>query len=85
MMTILISHWLMLRSGLGWLGSTPTKPHPRENPWILVFVVGGVTPREAAECQHLVKGVGKLTLAGTRLLSPADTLHMTFINDPLMV
>ena len=31
----------MLRSGLGWLSSAPTKPHPRENPWILVFVVGG--------------------------------------------
>ena len=75
----------MLRSGLGWLGSAPVKPHPRENPWIIVFVVGGVTPREAAECQELVKGVGKLTLGGTRLLSPTDTLHMTFINDALMM
>ena len=75
----------MLRSGLGWLASAPAKPHPRENPWVLVFVLGGVTPREAAETQRLVTGVGKLSLAGTRLLAPPDSLHMTFINNSLMV
>ena len=75
----------MLRSGLGWLASAPAKPHPRENPWVLVFVLGGVTPREAAESQRLVTGVGRLSLAGTRLLAPSDSLHMTFINNSLMV
>ena len=24
----------MLRSGLGWLGSAPSAPHPRESPWV---------------------------------------------------
>ena len=74
----------MLRSGLGWLASAPAKPHPRENPWVLVFVLGGVTPCEAAESQRLVTGVGRLSLAGTRLLAPSDSLHMTFINNSLM-
>jgi len=75
----------MLRSGLGWLGSAPSKSHPRENPWILVFVLGGVTPREVGTCQDHVSGVGKLSVGGTRLLSPCDTLQMTFINNSLMV
>ena len=81
----------MLRSGLGWLSSSvaaasvSSKPHPREQPWILVVVLGGVTPAEAARCQDLVTGTGSLSLAGTRLLSPQDSLHMTFINNSLMV
>jgi len=65
----------MLRTGLGWLGSQ-TKPHPRNNPWILLVVVGGVSPAEAALCQSLVRGTGRLTVLGTRLLSPTDTLDL---------
>ena len=73
----------MLRSGLGWLGSAPSKPHPRQNPWIIVLVVGGVTPGEVLECQARLQGVGRLTVASTRLLSPGDTLDMTFLNNNL--
>jgi len=74
----------MLRSGLGWLGSAPAKPHPRESPWIILFVLGGVTPGEIAASQNLVKGTGRLTIGGTNLLSPLDALKMTFINNPLL-
>jgi len=74
----------MLRSGLGWLGSGPAKPHPRENPWIILFVIGGVTPSEIASSQSLVEGTGKLTIGGTRLMSPSDLLHMTFLNNSLL-
>ena len=67
-------------------GSAPAKPHPRKNPWILVFVVGGVTPQEVMESQSLVTGVGRPSVGGTRLLSnPSDALHMNFVNDPLMI
>ena len=75
----------MLRSGLGWLGSAPAKSHPRENPWILLFVIGGVTPAEVSQCQSLVSGVGKLSVGSNRLLSPSDMLNMTFLNNNLMV
>ena len=74
----------MLRSGLGWLGSGPAKPHPRENPWIIVFVVGGVTASEVAASQSLVEGTGRLTMGGTRLMSPGDLLNMAFLNNPLI-
>ena len=74
----------MLRSGLGWLGSAPAKPHPRENPWVILFVVGGVTASEVAASQHLVEGTGMLTMGGTRLMSPTDALNMAFINNSLL-
>jgi len=74
----------MLRSGLGWLGSAPSKPHPRENPWIIMFVVGGVTAAEVRDSQQRLQGVGRLTVASTRLLSPADSLTATFLNNNLM-
>eukprot|EP00092_Neocalanus_flemingeri_P035560 GFUD01038706.1.p1 GENE.GFUD01038706.1~~GFUD01038706.1.p1 ORF type:complete len:662 (+),score=221.66 GFUD01038706.1:35-2020(+) len=74
----------MLRSGLGWLGSAPAKPHPRENPWVIFFVVGGVTPSEVAASQNLVEGTGRLTMGGTRLMSPEDLLHMAFVNNTLL-
>jgi len=75
----------MLRSGLGWLGSAPAKPHPRENPWIILFVIGGLTASEIASSQSLVEGTGRLTMAGTRLMSPSDMLHMTFLSNSLLV
>jgi len=52
----------MLRSGLGWLRSAPAKPHPRESPWNILFVLGGVIPGEIAASQNLVKGSGRLTI-----------------------
>jgi len=72
----------MLRSGLGWLGSGPAKPHPRENPWIIVFVVGGVTASEVAASQSLVEGTGRLTMGGTRLMSPGDLPKYGFSEQP---
>ena len=39
---------------------------------------------EATMSQRLVTGLGRLSLAGTRLLAPSDSLHMTFINNSLM-
>ena len=74
----------MLRSGFGWLGST-AKPHPRENPWIILFVVGGVTPWEVKELQEAVRGTeSRLTVAGTRILAPHDTLDMLLVNNSLL-
>ena len=40
-------------AGLGWLGGSTVKPHPRQNPWVIVFVVGGVTPSEIRKLEIL--------------------------------
>jgi len=76
----------MLRSGLGWLGGSTVKPHPRQNPWVIVFVVGGVTPSEIRQLQRQVEGTNsKLTVAGTSILTPGHTLDLLFNNNPLLV
>ena len=71
----------MLRSGRGWLDSAPAKPHPRENPWIIVLMVCGVTASEVAASQSSVEGTGKL--GDTRLMSPGDLLTLAFLNNTL--
>ena len=62
----------MLRSGLGWLGSAPSAPHPRlgiydlrllfehpisrESPLVILWVIGGVTAGEVALAKKCVAG-----------------------------
>lgn len=76
----------MLRTGLGWLGAAGSKQHPRENPWIILFVLGGVTPYEIKHLQEIVEGTdSKLTVAGTGIFTPLDSLHLLFNNNPLLI
>eukprot|EP00088_Acartia_fossae_P018825 TRINITY_DN2090_c0_g1_i11.p1 TRINITY_DN2090_c0_g1~~TRINITY_DN2090_c0_g1_i11.p1 ORF type:complete len:664 (-),score=86.37 TRINITY_DN2090_c0_g1_i11:243-2234(-) len=76
----------ILRSGLGWLGAANTKQHPRQNPWVLVFVLGGVTPLEIKQSQTFVAGTeSKLTLAATNILTPLSSLNLLFNNNPLFM
>jgi len=75
----------MLRSGLGWLGSAPSAPHPRESPWVIVWVVGGITAGEAAMARRAVAGTAsRLTLGGSSLLSPGDVLRLALTHDCLV-
>jgi len=76
----------ILRSGLGWLGAANTKQHPRQNPWVLVFVIGGVTPLEIKILQNNVDGTeSKLTVCGTSVLTPQSSLNLIFNNNPLFL
>jgi len=73
----------ILRTGLGWLGSA-SKQHPRQNPWVIVFVLGGVTLAEVKQLQSVVEGTAsKLTIAGTSILTPASSINLVFNNNPL--
>jgi hypothetical protein len=62
----------------GGLVAILSKPQTRENPWIIVFVVTGMTASMVATSQRLVEGTGRLTMGGTRLISPGDLLQMSF-------
>jgi len=74
----------MLRSGLGWLGSAPSAPHPREAPLVILWVVGGVTAGEVALAKKAVAGTeSKLTIGGSRVVSPRDALNLAFTHDCL--
>jgi len=74
----------MLRSGLGWLGGSTAKQHPRQNPWVIVFVIGGVTPTEIKQLQRVVAGTdSKLTVAGTGILTSRAAMDLLFNLNPL--
>jgi len=51
------------------------KHHPCDNDWIIIYVIGGVTPeevREAKETMSLFNLNCHVTIAGSRLLNPLD-------------
>jgi len=76
----------ILRSGLGWLGASNTKQHPRQNPWVLVFVLGGVTPLEIKQLQSVVEGTeSKLTISSTAIINNYSSLELLFNNNPLFI
>ncbi|XP_047367224.1 sec1 family domain-containing protein 2-like isoform X1 [Vespa velutina] len=55
-----------------------TEHHPADNPWILIYVVGGITPEESRKVQEIVslyKTNCSITLAGSRLLNPSDIVN----------
>ncbi|XP_043681338.1 sec1 family domain-containing protein 2-like isoform X1 [Vespula pensylvanica] len=52
--------------------------HPANNPWILIYVVGGITPEESRKVQEIIstyKTNCSITLAGSRLLNPSDIVN----------
>lgn len=61
--------------------------HPCDNPWIIIYVLGGITPDEIRIVEEIVNKRGinapKITLGGTRLLNPlevVDKILLTSIN-----
>lgn len=65
------------------------KRHPRDNQWILIYVVGGVTAEEARLVQEIVsaekEGSHRVTLSGSKLLNPGDIVDkilLSSINHP---
>ncbi|KAG6798182.1 sec1 family domain-containing protein 2 isoform X1 [Apis mellifera caucasica] len=63
-----------------------TKRHPRDNSYILIYIVGGVTAEEAKIIQEIVsvqekhsnKKTPYVILAGSRLLNPLDIVEKIF-------
>ncbi|XP_016921753.2 sec1 family domain-containing protein 2 isoform X2 [Apis cerana] len=61
-----------------------TKRHPRDNSFILIYIVGGITAEEAKIIQEIVqekhsnKKTPYVILAGSRLLNPLDIVEKIF-------
>ncbi|XP_017757296.1 PREDICTED: sec1 family domain-containing protein 2-like isoform X2 [Eufriesea mexicana] len=60
-----------------------TKRHPRDNPYILIYIVGGITAEEAKVIQEVAlvpndKEIPHVILAGSRLLNPLDIVDKIF-------
>ena len=80
----------LLKSGIGLLGvnvMASAAKHPRENPSVWVYVVGGVTADEAAAMKAIVaersEGRCELVVGGTRLLGPREAVEAVLAEDPL--
>ena len=56
----------------------------REAPLVILWVVGGVTAGEVALAKKAVAGTeSKLTIGGSRVVSPKDALNLAFTHDCL--
>ncbi|XP_014481667.1 PREDICTED: sec1 family domain-containing protein 2-like [Dinoponera quadriceps] len=59
------------------------KRHPCDNNWIIVYVVGGVTPEEVREVKEVIsifKPNCQITIAGSRLLNPLDVVDKVLLS-----
>lgn len=67
----------LIKSGIGLFGVSVSKMHPRENPNLMVFVVGGITAGEVRRVRTLVeeRSACHFSVGGTKLLSPREALH----------
>ncbi len=77
----------LLKSGIGLFGVNVNRVHPRENPVVWLYVVGGVTPDEVKAVRDLIKSRSaecKIVVGGTKLLSPMEMMNSLFVHDPLM-
>ena len=65
-----------IKSGIGLFGVSVNKKHPRENPNILLFVVGGISAAEAKSVRKIVeeKSQCKFSVGSTKILSPKEIL-----------
>ncbi|KAH0951848.1 hypothetical protein HN011_000429 [Eciton burchellii] len=64
-----------ISAGFNLLSKGRMKHHPCDNDWIIIYVIGGVTPeevREAKETMSLFNLNCHVTIAGSRLLNPLD-------------
>ncbi|KAF3427320.1 hypothetical protein E2986_00335 [Frieseomelitta varia] len=62
-----------------------TKRHPRDNSFILIYIVGGITAEEAKIIQEVISAnnnekLPRITLAGSRLLKPLDIVDKIFFS-----
>ncbi|KAK2576229.1 hypothetical protein KPH14_005598 [Odynerus spinipes] len=73
-------HKKTMHSGIGFnfFSKSKLEHHPADNPWILIYVVGGITPEESRKIQEITstyKTNCSITLAGSRLLNPLDMVN----------
>lgn len=61
------------------------KRHPRDNSFILIYIVGGITAEEAKIIQEVISAnnnekLPRIMLAGSRLLKPLDIVDKIFFS-----
>lgn len=71
----------ILKSGISLLGMNLNKMHPRENPTIIIFVIGGVMASEVnlIRGKTSAKSKAKILIGSTKMAGPWDSLRSLFI------
>ncbi|XP_034944941.1 sec1 family domain-containing protein 2-like [Chelonus insularis] len=65
----------LISAGISLLLKGRTTHHPTDNPWILIYILGGITPEEIKIVKEIINqksNIPQITLAGCRLLNPSD-------------
>ncbi|EGI65174.1 PREDICTED: sec1 family domain-containing protein 2-like isoform X1 [Acromyrmex echinatior] len=59
------------------------KHHPCDNNWIIIYVIGGITPEEIRETKEIISLFNsncQITIAGSRLLNPLDIVEKVLLS-----
>ncbi|XP_011704064.1 PREDICTED: sec1 family domain-containing protein 2-like isoform X2 [Wasmannia auropunctata] len=59
------------------------KHHPCDNNWIIIYVIGGITPEEIRETKEMISLFNtncQITIAGSRLLNPLDIVDKVLLS-----
>ncbi|KAK0098398.1 hypothetical protein PV326_008830 [Microctonus aethiopoides] len=76
----------LISAGFSLLLKGRANHHPTDNPWIIIYVLGGITAEEAKIVEEISlqrNDIPQITLAGCRLLNPmdvADTILLSNVN-----
>ncbi|KAL7288577.1 hypothetical protein TKK_0017316 [Trichogramma kaykai] len=64
---------------------TDTKAHPCENSWVIIYVLGGITPDEINIIENIINSKNnnslRITVGGTRLLSPLEVVDKILLSN----
>ncbi|XP_070511572.1 sec1 family domain-containing protein 2 isoform X2 [Cardiocondyla obscurior] len=73
----------LISAGFNLFSKGRIKHHPCDNNWIIIYVIGGVTPeeiRETKETISLFDSNCQITIAGSRLLNPGDIVDKILLS-----
>lgn len=65
----------LLSAGFNLFSKGRVKHYPCDNDWVIIYIIGGVTPEEVKEAKEIISSFNpncQTTIAGSRLLNPLD-------------
>ncbi|CAL1674686.1 unnamed protein product [Lasius platythorax] len=65
----------LLSAGFNLFSKGRVKHYPCDNDWVIIYIIGGVTPEEVREAKEIISLFNpncQVTIAGSRLLNPLD-------------
>ncbi|XP_067212909.1 sec1 family domain-containing protein 2-like isoform X2 [Linepithema humile] len=72
-----------MSAGLNLFSKGRMRHHPCDNNWIIIYVVGGITPEEVKETKEIISLFNpncQITMASTKLLNPLDIVDNVLLS-----